>query len=98
MDTSIKVLFVLAVCIFFSASNGRRAINDEKTALRIAESTFIKKYGTYTISFSRPLTAELTADGIWIVHGNLPENTLGGLPFLAMRQSDGAILEITHGR
>jgi hypothetical protein len=45
----------------------------------------------------RPMTATLT-DGVWTVNGTLPTGSVGGAGGIALCQSNGRVLEITHGK
>jgi len=84
-------------------------VPDEATALSIAEPALIKVYGKKTIDYERPLGATLH-DGIWFVYGTLccPDGKghrncevgrcLGGVAELKLRQRDGKIISISHGK
>jgi hypothetical protein len=87
-------------------------VPDAATALRIAEPALVKVYGKEQIDYERPLIAELK-NGVWNVSGMLccPDgkgrrvcNTakkpvcVGGVASAAIRQQDGKILGITHGK
>lgn len=84
-------------------------VPDATTALSIAEPALIKAYGKRQIDYERPLTATLE-DGIWSVYGTLccPNSKgqrtcevgrcLGGVAELKLRQSDGKVLSISHGK
>jgi hypothetical protein len=84
-------------------------VPDATAALRIAEPILIRTYGESHIDDERPLKAKLDG-GVWSVFGTLccPDGAghrtceqgrcLGGVAVLKLRQSDGKILSITHGK
>ena len=45
----------------------------------------------------RPMTAILS-NGVWAVNGTLPKGSIGGVAGIALCQSNGRVLEITHGK
>jgi hypothetical protein len=89
------------------ATSGR--VPDATTALSIAEPALIKVYGKRKIDYERPLTATLE-NGIWSVYGTLccPDSKGqrncevgrcdGSMAEVKLRQSDGKILPISHGK
>jgi len=32
----------------------------------------------------------------WLVHGTLPKNTIGGVPYILIQKSDGKVLAVWH--
>lgn len=68
-------------------------IYDEKTATKIAEVVWLAIYGG-EIYTHKPFTAELQ-DSVWVVNGTV-HTTLGGAPYMKIRQKDGKILDVTH--
>jgi NTF2 fold immunity protein len=112
MRTSILCVLLL-LALTSSAQNSQPAtkvrVPDSATALSIAEPALIKVYGKRQIDYESPLTATL-ADGIWSVYGTLccPDakgrrtcevgHCVGGVAALKLRQSDGKILSISHGK
>lgn len=72
-------------------------IPNAKVASSIAEAYLRSAYPRSDISGELPLIATMK-DGIWIVRGQLPEGTLGGVGEIHMRKSDGKVLHLTHGR
>jgi hypothetical protein len=111
MRTSILgVLLLLALTSLAQDSPTTNVrVPDATTALRIAEPALIKVYGKRQIEYERPLTATLE-DGIWSVYGTLccPNSKgqrtcevgecVGGVAALKLRQRDGKILSIIHGK
>ncbi|TAK09845.1 MAG: hypothetical protein EPO38_08880 [Rhizorhabdus sp.] len=45
----------------------------------------------------RPLQASLRG-GVWTVNGTLPEGSIGGVAGIRLCQSNGRVLQITHGK
>jgi hypothetical protein len=82
-------------------------VPDAATALSLAEPALVRVYGKRQIDHERPLTATLQ-DGIWSVFGTLccpdnkgtcrPYSCVGGVAELKLRQRDGKILSISHGK
>jgi hypothetical protein len=84
-------------------------VADAATAIRIAEPALAKIYGKRQIDNEKPFTAVLE-NGIWHVYGTLccPNRNggsncdvgqcRGGVAEMKIRQTDGKILSITHGR
>ena len=112
MKAVVLVLLVCAVITLwaqdFPATMFIR-VPDEAAALRIAEPALIKKFGKQTIEYERPFKATLL-NGVWMVYGTLccpygkgrrtcePGRCNGGVAELELRQSDGKILSISHGK
>ena len=104
---------LLSIVLTSSAQNSPPAtsvrVPDAGTALSIAEPALIRVYGKRQIDYERPLTATLQ-DGIWSVYGTLccPDikgrrncevgRCAGGVAALKLRQTDGKILSISHGK
>jgi len=72
-------------------------VPDENTAKRIAEAVWLSVYGD-AINQRKPFRAELLGDSVWAVAGSLPENMLGGVPYIELRKEDARILGIGHGK
>ena len=84
-------------------------VPDSTTAVAIAGAAARKIYGKRQIDYEEPLTA-LLANGVWIVHGTLccPDRNgkrvceigkcVGGVVEVKVRQRDGKILSMTHGK
>lgn len=47
--------------------------------------------------YLRPMRARLN-NGVWVVNGSLPKHMLGGVAGISLCQSNGRVLEITHGK
>jgi NTF2 fold immunity protein len=104
---------LISIAFTLSAQNSPPAtsvrVPDATIALSIAEHALIKVYGKRQINYERPLKATLE-DGIWSVRGTLCcPNTKGqricevgrckgGVAELNLRQSDGKILSMSHGK
>ena len=104
---------LIAIAFGLSAQNAPPAsgvrVPDAATALSIAEPALIKVYGKRQIDDERPLTATLEG-GIWSVYGTLccshskgqrtceAGRCVGGIATLKLRQSDGKVLSMSHGK
>jgi NTF2 fold immunity protein len=99
----------IAVALLISAGTALAAVQlpgvgrtfgyvpDATTAIRIAVAVWQPIYGERYIASERPFHATLT-HGIWRVTGSLPRDALGGVAEANIRQKDGQVLRIRHGR
>ena len=109
---SIALLLLFLIASVLSAQKPQPSslsVPDAATAVRIAEPALIKVYGKHQIDSEKPLTARLD-DGVWSVHGTLccPDRhgrrtceigrCVGGVAVLKLRQRDGKVLSISHGK
>lgn len=69
-------------------------VPDKITAIRIAEAIWEPIYGK-SIYRKRPYVVKLKAN-TWIVEGNLPLNSEGGVPYIEIQKEDGKILKVMH--
>ncbi len=104
---------ILLAALALSAQNSRPKsdvqVADSATAISIAEPALAKVYGKEQIDNERPFTAVLE-NGIWHVYGTLccPNRNggrncavgqcAGGVAEMKIRQTDGKVLSITHGK
>jgi hypothetical protein len=72
-------------------------VADEQMAINIAVKAWISIYGNEQIESERPYIASLKK-GIWTVHGSLPKDMDGGVALAKIRQKDGKVLKIIHGK
>jgi hypothetical protein len=84
-------------------------ISDAAAAINVAEPALVKVYGKRPIDDEKPLKATLQ-NGVWLVYGTLccsdgngkrtceEGRCVGGVALVKVRQSDGKILSITHGK
>ena len=70
-------------------------VPDAQTAIKIAEAVFIPIYGEENIKNERPFRATLK-NGIWIVTGTLPGETLGGSAVASIAKDTGRIIGVGH--
>ena len=71
---------------------------DAKTAIRIAVAIWEPIYGEKLIAAETPYDARLNTNGVWIVTGSLPENSLGGSAIAEIAKDDGRTLKVSHGK
>ncbi|MBN2007788.1 YbbC/YhhH family protein [candidate division KSB1 bacterium] len=72
-------------------------VPDKDTALKIAEVIWLPIYGK-SIYDSKPFTAKLKNDSVWIVEGTLPDDWDGGVPYIEIQKSDCKILKVYHSK
>lgn len=72
-------------------------VPDVEAAIAVAIAVWEPIYGKDHIANEAPYTATLI-DGIWIVSGSLPENTIGGVATAEISRDEGRILRVGHGR
>ena len=102
-------LFLLAIVAPSLAQETNKglpvAVQDEATAVRIAERALAKIYGKRQIESEKPFSGSL-AEGVWHVTGTLrckDEHRkviigacVGGVAMADIRQSDGRVLKTGH--
>jgi hypothetical protein len=102
---------VLPPCAVGQKSNQRAEIriSDTTAAISVAEPALVKVYGKRQIDDEKPLKAMLQ-NGVWHVYGTLccsdgngkhtceEGRCVGGVALVKVRQKDGKILSITHGK
>jgi hypothetical protein len=79
------------------AAESAQYVPDERTAIRIAESVLVRRYGRDQIESEKPLKATLH-DTIWRVTGTLPPGHLGGVAEIEINKADARIIRVTHGQ
>ena len=77
-------------------------VSKPEVAIAIGEIVLKSIYGDRVISNEEPLTARLTADGVWIVRGSMkpaPRGAIrmGGVAEIWIAKSDGRIVRVLHG-
>lgn len=108
----ILILFILTIPVAQSVSYKKPPIDDKKsqigyipkdgfvpdalTAKKIAEAVWLPIYGEKILK-KKPFIAKLKS-GIWYVEGSLPPNLKGGVPYIEIREKDGKILKVIHGK
>lgn len=78
------------------AAESAQYVPDELTAIRIAESVLVRRYGRDQIESEKPLRAMLH-DTIWTVTGTLPPGNEGGVAKIEINRADARIIRVTHG-
>jgi hypothetical protein len=72
-------------------------VADSATAVAIAEAVLVPVYGRARIDAQKPLIAELRGE-TWVVTGQLPPSTAGGVALVEIDKRAGCILRMSHGR
>jgi hypothetical protein len=70
-------------------------VKDEDTASKIATIILNNIYGENNIQNQKPFKVILF-EGIWIIMGTLPKDTLGGVVKIMIQKEDGKVLYIDH--
>jgi hypothetical protein len=100
LTCAVGLLFVCATTDVSAQQNKRKAhsyippkgfVADSITAVRVAEAVLIPIWGDQDIAEQRPLAARLR-NGVWIIRGNPPKGTVGGVVELEIAKRDGRIL------
>jgi hypothetical protein len=109
MIAALLLTLALAVSGQDSAVGNHVRVPDAAKAIAIARPAAIHVYGRKTIDYEEPLTTSIK-DGVWSVYGTLccPDrqgrrsceigSCVGGVVIVRIRQSNGRILSITHGK
>ena len=100
-DTEGLLIFLAADrrLLRFSPESGlkQKRVPTAEAAVKLAESLWFRIYGQELITKQKPFKATLR-EGLWHVSGTRPEIQPGGLAKAVIRQSDGKIIEISHGK
>jgi hypothetical protein len=72
-------------------------VPDAAAAIKIAVTVWEPLYGKQHIASEHPFHATLRR-GVWHVSGSLPPRTPGGVAEADIRQRDGKVLHIIHGK
>ncbi len=72
-------------------------VPDSATAIKIAEAIWFSIYGN-EIYQNKPYQIKLIGDTVWSIEGSLPEDLLGGVPYIEIDKRDCRILKVTHGK
>lgn len=79
------------------ASQKKGIVDDEDTAIRIAEVLWFAAYGR-KIYKSQPFKGRLIKnDSVWLVEGTLNADR-GGVPFIEIQRYDCKVLRFGHGK
>jgi hypothetical protein len=80
-----------------SASATPGFVKNEQAAIALALNAWTPIYGKKNIDREKPYVAELK-QGVWYVHGSLPDGWVGGVAEAWISQKDGKIIRIIHGK
>jgi hypothetical protein len=106
MKTAVCLAAVLLAGPARSGDRQRGFVRDRAAAVRIVVAAWNPAYGKAFIRRERPYHASLR-DGVWTVEGTMPRikvdgrwvrPTHGGVARAEIRQADGRILKVTHGK
>jgi hypothetical protein len=75
----------------------KTAITDEQSAVAAAEEILFPVYGKEIIRDEHPYTVGY-ADGYWIVHGYLPNNSKGDVFNIVLFGKTSEVVSIMHGK
>ena len=88
---------LLLTCLSTGAKEHSQPIQDETTAIALAEKKLIPIYGKKQIQSERPFRAKLEGH-VWHVWGYLPPDSVGGVAEIWINESDGRTLKTRHGK
>ena len=88
----LAIALLLIAQVAWAATDERPMVPDERTAVRIAEAVMEGRCGE-CFSHNLPHVAKLK-DGVWTVHGTLPEGWLGGTLEIKIEAATGRILDM----
>lgn len=72
-------------------------INNEKTAIAVAEAILFNIYGKGQIESEKPYDVTLK-NGCWFISGTLPEGYVGGVFSIVLNAKDGKAVVFPHGK
>lgn len=82
----------------FSSEDNLGFISDSKELLKKVEVIWIKQYGE-RIKNQKPYQVFYDeANGIWLVHGTLRSNMLGGVAYILVDNDTGKVLAVWHDK
>lgn len=70
-------------------------INDETTAIRIAESVLLPIYGKEILN-EKPFHATLKNDSIWVIDGTQKKGDAAGTVYVEIQKKDCKIIKLFH--
>ncbi len=70
-------------------------VSTAEIAFEIAESVLVSIYGKKKIDAEKPFSITLT-DDIWIIEGNLNEDSDGGVAYMEICKLNGEIIKVVH--
>jgi hypothetical protein len=70
-------------------------VPDAETAIAIAVAIWNPIYGKKQIEEEKPFKASLS-NGVWTVHGSLPEGCVGGVAIAEISKDDCKVLRVIH--
>jgi len=91
---SVTLIILFFIC-FSKADSQNIHIDDKKSLVKYAEPILFKTYGNHQILSERPYII-LFKGGVWIMHGTLPNNSLGGTFYIEIMAKDGKVIKMTH--
>jgi hypothetical protein len=72
-------------------------LNNEKTAVAVAEAILFNIYGKENIESEKPYEIHLE-NGCWHISGTLPKGYLGGVFSIVLNAQDGKAVVFPHGK
>lgn len=82
----------------FSSEDNLGFISDSKELLKKVEVIWVKQYGEH-IKNQKPYQVFYDeANGIWLVHGTLRSNMMGGVAYILVDNDTGNVLAIWHDK
>jgi hypothetical protein len=93
------IILIFCSCIIkpTSTNNNLNYVPNEETAIKIAEAIWYPIYGKDILD-KKPYVAKLIDNKIWVVRRTMPDDYIGGVPYIEIQKSDCKILKVTHGK
>ena len=73
-------------------------IDNAEEAKNIAENLWTKEYGVKVKDKKPYIVYYDSTSKVWLVQGSLPNETVGGVPYIIMREIDGKVLALWHDK
>jgi len=73
-----------------------KEINDEVSAISVAEPILFSSYGKENILKQRPYKIG-KVQNYWVIYGDLPKPQIGGVFEIIINSKTGRIVKVTHG-
>jgi hypothetical protein len=73
-------------------------VQNEETAVSIAEAILFETYGKSNIEKQRPYIINIKNDSIWVLDGTFNSICFGGTFHIELSSKNGKVLKIIHGK
>lgn len=90
-----EILKEINDCILFEIDK-EKEINDEVSAISVAEPILFSSYGKENILKQRPYKIG-KVQNYWVIYGSHPKPQIGGVFEIIINSKTGRIVKVTHG-